>query len=163
MTFETMGAFDRLGRRFMATLGLLLALVAPDAAAIVAVIQPWVRLSPDARSAEAYLQLRSSEDAKLVGATSTAARNTALRNPRPTRVSVPEITLPAREMVALAPGTQRVVLASLTRPLKLGDRVAIVLTVMAADGRRQEIPVDAEVRRHSPSEDHRHARNTPVQ
>ena len=134
-----------------------MALVASDVAAIVIVIEPWVGLSPDARSAEGYLQVRSSEDAKLVGATSDAAANTAIRQTALTRSSATEVRLPAGQTVVLAPGAQRFVLARLNRSLKLGDRVAFVLTVMAADGRRQEIPVNAEVRLHSPTEDHRHA------
>jgi copper(I)-binding protein len=140
----------------MTAMAMLLALVASDAGAMVVVIQPWVRLSADARSAEAFLQLRSSEDAKLVGALSNASAYTAIRQPALAGTSVTEVPLPAGETVMLAPGAQRLVLARLSRRMKQGDRVAFVLTVVTADGRRQEIPVDAEVRRHSPSESHRH-------
>jgi VCBS repeat-containing protein len=44
----------------------------------------------------------------------------------------------------------------LTRALKLGDRVPLMLTIESGDGSRQEIPIDAEVRRHSPIDDHLH-------
>jgi len=136
--------------------GLAIALIATtDAAAIFIVNEPWVRLSPNARSAEAYMQLRSTEGATLVEVRSDATANVEMRPPGTKRTSIREIKLPAGETVMLAPGMHRFVLASVNRPLKLGDRVAIVLTIEAVDGSRQEIPVNAEVRRRSPTDDHR--------
>ena len=135
--------------------GLAIALIATDAAAIFIVTEPWVRLSPNARSAEAYMQLRSTEGATLVGVRSDATVNIEIRPPGTTRTSVRAIKLPAGETVMLAPGAHRFVLASLNRPLKLGDRVAFVLTIEAVDGSRSEISLSAEVRRRSPTDDHR--------
>jgi copper(I)-binding protein len=66
------------------------------------------------------------------------------------------IDLPPGTKVKLTPGGSRVRPGRLVRPLKLGDRVNRVLTVEASDRIRQEIPADAEVRRYSPTGDHRH-------
>jgi copper(I)-binding protein len=137
--------------------GLALALLSSDAAAIFIVTEPWVRLAPNARSAEAYMELRSTEGARLVAVSTAVATGVVLLAPVATRSAVPEIPLAANATVKLAPGAFRIALAHLDRPLKLGDRVALVLTIETADGDRQEIPVNAEVRRHSPTDDHSRA------
>jgi len=68
---------------------------------------------------------------------------------------VTKIALPAGETVLLAPGAQRFAIAKLGKPLKLGDRVPLLLVVEGIDGGTQEIPVNAEVRRRSPTDEHR--------
>jgi len=60
-------------------------------------------------------------------------------------------------MVSLAPGGYRLLLAKLACTIKRGDRVLMTITIEAADGSRQEIPVDAEARLRSPIEDERRA------
>ncbi len=102
------------------------------------------------------MELRSSEGAKIVGVRSDIAADIAMRPPRATHATVREIALPAGTTVMLAPGGFRFTLAKLTRSLKLGDRVLLVLTIEAADGSRREIPANAEVRRHSVTDDHKH-------
>jgi len=136
------------------------ALTITDAHAIFIVNQPWVRVAANGKSAEAYMDLTSTEGATLVGARSVDAGIVAIHTrgkpPAPKR----ELALPAGSMIQLSPGGHRLAMRSLTRPLKLGDRVALTLTIQAADGKQQEIPVNAEVRRRSPIEDelraHRH-------
>lgn len=135
--------------------GLAALSVAVDAATLFVVTEPWVRLEANARSAEAYMQLRSSEGATVVGVRSEINANVAMRPPGTARTAVNEIRLPAGVTVLLAPGAYRLALPSLRRPMKLGDRVPLVLTVEAADGSRQEISVNAEVRRRSPTDDHK--------
>ncbi len=144
------------GRPLLLACLLVLALAPTRAAAIFIVTEPWVRLSADGRTAEAYMELRSTEGATLVGVYTDAATDIVIRPPGTKRTSIKEIRLPAGETVMLAPGKSRFALARLTGSLKLGDRVAFVLTVETADGRRSEIPLSAEVRRHSPTDDHRH-------
>ena len=78
-----------------------------------------------------------------------------MRSPGTTGGTAREIPLPAGVTVLLAPGAYRFALAKLSRPLKLGDRVPFVLIVEAPDGSRQEISVNAEVRRRSPTDDHK--------
>jgi len=137
--------------------GLWLALVPPAAAELFVVTEPWVRLAPDGRSAEGYMELRSSEGATLVAVRTDAASRVAMHPPGPARAPVAAIALPARTSVMLAPNGPRIALQRLARTLRLGDRVAFVLTIEAADGTRQEIPVNAEVRRRSPTDDHKRA------
>jgi copper(I)-binding protein len=151
-----MDALFRHGQRCVLACAFFVALVPAGAAAVFTVTEPWVRVAPDAKSAEAYMELFSSDGAKVVGVRSDIAADVAMRPPGVTRATVTEITLPAGKTVKLAPGGYRFALAGLDRSLKLGDRVALVLIVEAADGSRQEIPANAEVRRHSVTDDHKH-------
>lgn len=146
----------RCGRRCGMAGALLVALVPAGTAAVFAVTEPWVRVAPDAKSAEVYMELRSSNGAKVVDVRSDIAADVAIRPPGATRATAPEIVLPAGRTVKLAPGGFRFALVKLDRSLELGDRVALILVVETADGSRQEIPATAEVRRYSPTHDHRH-------
>ena len=65
--------------------------------------------------------------------------------------------MPAGLPIALRPGAERIALSGLSRPLKLGQRVALTLTIETAAGRREEILVDAEVRNESPLDAERRA------
>ena len=124
-------------------------------ATLFIVTEPWVRVAPNGRSAEAYMQLKSTAGAAVVGVSSEFSPDVAMRPPGTAGDTVREIPLPAGVTVLLAPGAYRFVLAKLSRPLKLGDRVPFVLIVEAPDGSRQEISVNAEVRRRSPTDDHK--------
>jgi copper(I)-binding protein len=66
------------------------------------------------------------------------------------------LSLAAQEPLLMKARGTRVVLGRVERPLKLRERVPLTLVLRYADGTAQEIPVDAEVRRRSPSEDHGH-------
>jgi copper(I)-binding protein len=135
--------------------GLALAVSPAGAASTFAVTEPWIRVAPNGRSAEGYMEVRSSDGATLVGVRSDVAAEIAIL-PGGTARGAGKIGLPAGTTVKLVPGGPRITLARLARPLQLGDRVNLVLTVEAPDGKQREIPADAEVRRHSPTEDHRH-------
>lgn len=139
--------------------GLAIALGSTHAASVIVVNEPWLRLSANARSAEAYMNLQSSDAATLVGVSSDATADIEIRAPGTKRGPVSSIKLPAGENLRLGPGAYRFVLAKLNRSLKLGDRVAFVLTIEAADGSRTEIPLNAEVRLRSPTDDHRRGHN----
>jgi copper(I)-binding protein len=140
-------------RRCFAALGVCAFLVATNANAILVVSQPWVRVSSDQRSAEAYMALTSTDGAVLVGATTFAAAAIAIKSPgSPANVRI-EIALPANVAVQLSPAAKHFVLTRLTKPLKLGDRVPLSLTIKSADGSVQELLVNAEVRRHSAIDD----------
>jgi copper(I)-binding protein len=138
----------------MFTFGLATMMIAMDAAAILIVSEPWVRPSLNSRSAEGYVQLRSTEGATLVGVQSDAAAKIEIRRSGSSRTSIREVKLPAGETVMLAPGAHRLVLTGLRHTLKLGDRVGIDLTFVTADGDVREIHVNAEVRQRSPTDDH---------
>jgi periplasmic copper chaperone A len=66
---------------------------------------------------------------------------------------VGEIALPANAAVQLAPGACRIALTRLTRPLKIGDHVPVSLVIQSAGGKRQELLINAEVRRRSTYDD----------
>jgi copper(I)-binding protein len=107
--------------------------VAPAAGVpVFGVTEPWVLVAPDGRSGEAYMQLRSSEGEAIVGVRSEDAS----------------------EVTMLASGKARLGVGTLAKPLKLGDRVRSTLVVEGAGCTTREIPVNAEVRRRSPTDDH---------
>ena len=131
------------------------ALAPLDARAVVTINGPWVRVAADAVSAEAYMEIESSTRATLVEVRSDAAGKVTLRSPGKRIAAIAEVPLPAGIPVMLAPNGMRVGLQQLTRALKLGDRVPLILTIRDADGTVREIPISAEVRRHSAIDDHR--------
>ena len=135
---------------------LVLALAPMDARAVVAINGPWVRVTAGAASAEAYMEIESSANAALVEVRSDAARKVALRPPGKRIATIAAVPLPAGTPVMLAPDGFRVGLLQLSRALKPGDRVPLILTIRDDDGTVREIPIHAEVRRHSAIDDHRH-------
>jgi copper(I)-binding protein len=110
--------------------------------------QPWVRPAAAGRDTAAYMDLTSTAGARVVDAFSVAARSTRVLG----RASA-SVDLPAGTLVALSPGAQRIALDGLLRTLRVHDRVPISLDVVYADGTRQTIFVDAEVRMHAPLEE----------
>ena len=142
---------------FYAAAFLATAITISPADAMFIVNQPWVRPAQVARSTEAYMDLTSTDGAALVGVTTAVARTASIRAPGKSTVAARSVALPAQTPVALAPGRYRVALNSLQRTLQLGDRVLMTLTLELADGSRQDIPVDAEVRLHSPIDDEHRA------
>jgi len=135
---------------------LLIAPVLSLAVAVITVSDPWVRVAPNGKSAEVFMEIRSSEVATIVGVESDVAADVPIQRPGTRRAAADKIPLPAGTHVKLAPGAYRFLLPKLNRSLKLGDRVALSLIVEASDGSRQAIPVNAEVRRRSAYDDHLH-------
>ena len=127
-----------------------LALFGTDAGAMFIVNQPWVLPAAKGQSTEAYMDLTSSEETKLVAARSNSAREVRIGGRGQPAQSLPGLALPAGKMIRLAPRSYRLVLDTLTRSIKRGERVQLTLVIEAADGTRQEIPVDAEARLDSP-------------
>ncbi len=149
------------GLRSALIFGLAAAVAPLPASALFIVNQPWVRPALAAQSTEAYMNLTSTEGAKLVAVRSDAAKSVALRAPGRKPVVVPNVALPAKVLVPLAPGQYRIALNQVLRTLKLGDRLALTLTLELDDGSRQDIDVDAEVRLRSPIDDERRAHAHP--
>ena len=102
------------------------------------------------------MELTSTEGATLVGVRCDTAKRVEILLPGASAKPVSELALPAGQKILLAPKAARVVLRGVGRTLKPGDHVPMVLVVQAADGSRQEIPMEAEVRLHSPTYDHLH-------
>src|SRR5512144_2102212 len=120
--------------------------LAPRASAVLTINTPWVRPASAAAPAEAYMELRSSEGAALVAVTSEVAARIAIRAPGKGTAALGELALPAGETRLLAPGSYRLELGRVSRPLKLGDWVPLTLTFRNGDGSEQQIAIRAEVR-----------------
>jgi copper(I)-binding protein len=133
---------------------LALACVASDAGPLFIVNQPWVSPARTGQSTQAYMNLTSTDGATLVGARSGDARRVSVHSPRGAAVA---LALPAGSEVRLKPGRDRIALSGLTRTLKIGDRVTIILTVRDNDGAVRDVDVNAEVRNRSPVDDERRA------
>jgi len=146
----------RVIRRCALAFGLLASVLATDAGAVLTINLAWVRASAGGKAAEAYMQLTSSEDAKLVEVRSFAAKSASLRATKPRKATVKEIPLPAKVAVELQPGGDYIALDGLTRPLELGEHVPLTLIFEGPGKARQEILVGAEVRLHSAIEDEGH-------
>ena len=127
------------------------------ASALFIVNQPWVRPATIGQTTEAYVNLTSTDGAKLVAVRTEAAEAVAIRAPGTTAVTAPGVTLPPGKLIALAPGRYRIALKKLLRTLHLGDRVLLTLRIEQDDGSQQDIPMDAEVRLRSPIDDERRA------
>ena len=130
------------------------ALVATQAWAEVTVTEAWVRGTVATQKATgAFMKVKSSEDAKLVGAASPAANivevhEMAMKDNVMTMRAVDAIALPAGKTVELKPGGYHVMLIDLVKPLGAGDTVPVTLTVVGKDGKKSTVAVKAEVRAH---------------
>jgi copper(I)-binding protein len=113
---------------------------------LLSVNQPWAK--PGVKTSEAYMVLTSSEGATLIGARSSLAERVDVLASAQRRG--PMFSLPAGMAVVFRPGGKHFTLSGLSRPLKLGDRVPLVLTIEAVSGARSEIAIEAEVRNESP-------------
>ncbi len=149
-----------LGAAWAAALAMTLSTGA-RAEGVVTVNLPWVRVAPDGRSGEVFMELTSSAGAKLVSATSSDARKSTLLAPGTARKRAESVELPPGKAVALVPKGYRLALEGLKGPLRQGDRIALDLVVVDADGTRRELSASAEVRKRSAKEDemtpHAHA------
>jgi copper(I)-binding protein len=116
------------------------------------VTQPWLRPAAQGASSEAYMELVSSAGATLVAAQSPRAASVVVRTKARGATA---IVLPAHERVVLEAGADRLVLMRVERALKLGEKVPLTLTIAYADGTREAIEVNAEVRLRSAADDER--------
>lgn len=139
------------------------ALISPPAIAsdAISVSHAWVRASvPGQTTTAAYMELVSRRDARLVTVQSPAAGRTELHTMRMDgdvmrMRPVKSIELPAGTTVKLVPGGLHVMMMDLTRPLKAGDRVDLVL-VIEAGGEKTTVRTEAEVRTGPPRASHHH-------
>jgi copper(I)-binding protein len=129
-----------------------LAATAAPAWAQVSVTQAWVRGTVQGQKATgAFMELRSTEGAALVGAESPVAGVVEIHEMRMEgnvmrMRAIPRLELPAGQAVELKPGGYHVMLLDLRQPVKKGDSVPIRLKVQGADGKVREVEVKAEVR-----------------
>jgi periplasmic copper chaperone A len=140
--------------RCLAALALALGAIPALAAGVFVVNYPWARPAAKGAATEVFMELTAVDGGALVGARSAIAGNTTLVGPGKSTAPVERVALSAGAPVMLMPGSYRVRLSGLARPLKLGDHVPLVLIVEQADGKRVEVGTDAEVRRQSTVDDH---------
>lgn len=117
---------------------------------------PWVRPVPAGGTTSVYFVIGSSTPATIVGARSAAGEVRLARG----KALVAAIDVATARPLAMSSRGAHLVIRNATRALALGDRVALTLVLRDADGRTQELPVDAEVRHRSALDDERrtHAR-----
>ena len=129
------------------------ALAATQAWAEVTVTEAWVRTTvPEQKASGAYMKIRSSEDAKLVAASSPVARTvevhemTMADNVMKMR-AIGALALPAGQTVELKPGGYHVMLIGLVKPIERDQRVPMILTIEGKDGKRSTVKVEATAHR----------------
>lgn len=122
----------------------------------------WVRApAPGQKTAAAYVDLTSAQNAALVAAGSPVAERVELHSMTMDggvmrMRSLPRIELPAGQTVKLAPGAAlHVMLVDLKQTLKPGDKVPLVLSVQSSGTSLTTLNIEAEVRAGA-AEAHRH-------
>ena len=126
--------------------------LALNATAAVTATDAWVRGTvPAQKITGAFLTLESSEDAKVVGVSSSVAKTAEIHESGMDHgtmrmKAVDFVALPAGKRIELKPGGYHVMLVDLTRTLAAGDMVPLVFTVEDSRGKRTTIEVKAEVR-----------------
>jgi periplasmic copper chaperone A len=157
MKFDANQVIARNVRRMAFTCGLALVLLAPDASALFVVNQPWLLPAARGQSTEAYMNLTSTDGARLVAVRTEEAAAITIAGQGKRASPIQSLLLPAGTVVALSPGKNHLTLTGLARSVKLGERLSLTLTIENTDGTRQDIAVIAEVRTRSPVDEERRA------
>jgi periplasmic copper chaperone A len=129
-----------------------LALAAQFAAAQTTVKDAWVRGTvPQQQATGAFMQITSTQGAKLVSASSPVAgvveiHEMAMDGNVMKMRAIPGLELPAGKAVDLKPGGYHVMLMGLKQPLKDGETVPLTLVVEAKDGKQEKLEVKAPVK-----------------
>ena len=125
---------------------------AASAFAQVTAADAWVRGTVPAQTATgAYVTLKSAQDAKLVGASTPAAKRTEIHETKMQGEvmqmrEVASLALPAGKAVELKPGGAHLMLLGLVKPLAKDQSVPITLTLEDKAGKRSTLVVQAQVR-----------------
>jgi periplasmic copper chaperone A len=125
---------------------------AAAAAADVTVTDAWIRGTvPGQRATGAFMQLRSTTDAKLVAVSTPAAKAAEIHSMVDEAGvmkmrAIPSLALPAGKTVELGPGGYHVMLLDIAKPMKEGETVRVTLTFADASGRTTTQDVQATVR-----------------
>ena len=137
-------------KRVVVSFAVLLAAFAAQAQ--VTVKDAWVRATVVQQKATgAFMQLQSSQDAKLISAQSPVAgvvevHEMTMDGGVMKMRAVPSLALPAGKTVDLKPGGYHVMLMDLKGQVKDGDTVLVTLVVEGKDGKRQNIEIKAAAR-----------------
>ena len=134
----------------IARLTLVLAAVSAPTLAAVTVTEPWVRATASyQKSSVAFMQITSSDDARLVKADSPVANaveihEMVMKNNVMKMQAVPAIDLPAGKAIELKPGGFMVMLTGLKQQLREGDTIPISIVVEGKNKKRETIKVNAQ-------------------
>jgi len=132
--------------------GSLVLAFAFNAQAGVTVTDAWVRGTvPAQHTTGAFATITSTEDAKLVGASTPVAKEVQVhlsetKGGMMHMHAVESIALPAGKPVKLQPGGYHVMLMQLTGQIKAGQKVPLTFVVEDAKGKRENVEVEATVR-----------------
>ena len=139
-------------KRVVVSFAVLMSALISQAQAQVTVKDAWVRATVAQQKATgAFMQLQSSQDAKLISAQSPVAgvvevHEMAMDGGVMKMRAVPSLALPAGKAVELKPGGYHVMLMDLKGQVKDGDTVPVTLVVEGKDGKRQNIEIKASAR-----------------
>jgi periplasmic copper chaperone A len=123
-----------------------------SAHAEVTVTEPWIRgVVTGQTTTGAFMGLRSTDDAKLVSAASSVAKQVEIHEMKMEGEMMmmrplSSLPLPANKPVALDPSGYHVMLIGLTRPISVGDKVPITLNFEDKNGKKSSMEIKAEVR-----------------
>lgn len=135
----------------IAIAALALAALAAPALAEVTVKDAWVRATvPQQKATGAFMELTSSQNARLVEAKSPVAGVVQIHEMKMEKDvmkmrEIKGLDLPAGKPVELSPGGYHVMLMELKRPLAEGETVPLTL-VVESGGKRESVEVKASVR-----------------
>ena len=148
--------FKRRFRRAIVCGALALAHATAMASPVFVVNLPWVLPAVKGKTTEAFMLLQSSEGAELLSVQCPYAASAVIIGPGAKQSSLDRLPLPPGKPILLAPGKYRLRLAHIDRTLKLGDHVPLTLTIETANGARQTVAIDMEVRHRSAFDDESH-------
>lgn len=126
-----------------------LGLMAGSALADIKIDQAWVRATvAQQRATGAFMQIQSTQDARLLEVKSPAAASVELHKMEMTdnvmkMREVPSLDLPAGKVVELKPGGYHVMLMDLKAQVKDGDLIPITLVIEHKDKKRETIEIKA--------------------
>jgi copper(I)-binding protein len=118
----------------------------------ISVSEAWVRATvPQQKVTGAFMQLTSTNDARLVDVSSTIAGSAELHQMSMTdnvmkMRQIDTLDLPAGKAVALTPGGYHVMLFDLKAPVKAGDKIPLTLIVEGKDKQRKSVDIIAVAR-----------------
>lgn len=128
---------------------LVLAALGAPAFASVNIKDPWVRATASyQKSSVVFMQLTSSNDARLVKADSPLARKVEIhqmvkKNAMMKMQTVPSIALPAGKTVELKPDGYMVMLMGLKQQIKEGDSIPVSIVIEGKNKKRETVRLNA--------------------
>lgn len=140
------------GKSVLVIFGMTLLIATSVHAQEVSVKDAWIRGTVQGQNATgAFMELTGKSNARLIGASSPAAKNVEVHNMKVENgvmkmFPVDGVDLPAGKPVKFAPGGYHVMLMDLQKPLNAGDKVPLKLTFELANKKRETVDLSVDVR-----------------